>query len=221
MNDNLSAIKWMTWLGLCFLNVAIWNKAFGSEDGRAEAALENTVKVCAWFERGISCGTGVFYSKNMVMSEAHIVSDAMNDMGAFQAAVILRPNRTTFEFVPVISRSDELDLAVLGVRAGTPAKLSGDFQIGDTVTVIGNPTHRDFDTVTTTVVAVVPLKGKDGIVNMIAVDDRRGEITHGFSGGGVFAESGVIGEIELCSPKDGICLAIPSSVLKTQIERTK
>ncbi|MBT2417457.1 tetratricopeptide repeat protein [Streptomyces sp. ISL-22] len=151
---------------------------------------------------GTICGAGVYLGRDLVLTCAHVVADALR-IGPGEAP----DGRVSVEFLgtaapaPIaatvaeggwwpVGERQEGDAAVLRLMAPAPAEaapapLTTDWRRGDTVWAYGYPRHRDLSA---GVHASATVTGETMGTGWVQLNDRHSsgvEIQQGFSGGGV------------------------------------
>lgn len=218
--------------------LAIVSNAAPVQPSLAIAASINTVKVCAVYDGGLGCGTGVFISSNSILTDFHIIAPITvmvpeydkkgNGLVNFEeryplCIIVLHYQDNQFQTASLISYNSGTDLAILKVDSGHGHSVvfTSEYAVGDSVTVVGNPGSKDFEVVQTKITAIYPLRRNGKIISMIQLDSKNNSIRPGFSGGGVFNSRGMIGTVEMCSSEAQNCLAIPGSELQKEINKSK
>lgn len=201
-------------------------------------ATARTVKVATFYDDGSTAwGTGMFVGKGKIVTENHVIADR-EDFGVgvstdgeiemekrVRKAVgfgVLKYNSTAFMPATVTSTSPVEDLATLEIKDSVnPTVLfEPNFLRGQKVWAIGNPGWEDFSVVETKIKAIflLPREGKPH--SLIVVDDMKGKIGHGFSGGAILdSKGGVLGLIELCWDGVGLCAAISSDDVQNYLTK--
>lgn len=185
-----------------------------------------TVKICATGEgHEFKCGSGVYLRNNIVLTAFHVVSDVMmieagRPRTLTPSIVVLRENTEAYEPAVLISSYPAYDIALIRLPGVAPqAILEEEFDRGEKVWAVGNPSGRDFKIVETYVSSLDLIEHEGiGLVEMISVDSKNNQITHGFSGGGLFTSRGLIGIVQLCSEEANTCLAMPTREINKLIK---
>ncbi len=172
----------------------------------------------------LKCGSGVFIRKNKILTAFHVVSDVYLDPAlppVHPQISILRESGEKFEYAVLLSSYPAYDIAILKVDGIAPEVILSDKSYrGERVWAVGNPGGRDFKVVETTITGI-DIIGKPnfpGTRELLELDSKKNLITHGFSGGGIFSDTGMIGILQLCSDQLNTCLAMPTSEIEKQIK---
>ncbi|QOV35617.1 tetratricopeptide repeat protein [Streptomyces ferrugineus] len=185
---------------------------------------------------GTICGAGVYLGRDLVLTCAHVVTDALR-VGPADAPVghVLVEFPGTASPGPVaaavteggwwpVGARQEGDAAVLRLTApapagAAPAPLSANWRRGETVWAYGYPRHRDLSA---GVHASATVTGETMGTGWIQLNDRHGngvEIQQGFSGGGVCDADGgqVFGIVVLALRAERMSWLLPVELIAERL----
>lgn len=223
---------------LLLLPVLSWGRDFPTKMSVPNYATARSVKVCTIYDGGESCGTGMFIGNGLILTENHVVGEFSEPeitisssgmvMGLVKhvpvAHMVLKYDGTEFQTATLVRSNKQEDLAILRIEDKVnPSIIFNDgFIRGDEVFVIGNPGREDFSVIKTKIKAVILFNKGGKLRNLIAVDSKENQITHGFSGGAILNKNGgVLGFIELCWEDDNICAGISAKDAENFIKEVK
>jgi S1-C subfamily serine protease len=205
------------------------------EMGQKEYATARTVRICAVHgSMSYKCGSGVFVKRNLILTALHVVDefDNITRLPGSQLSVehivpdvvVLRSESNHFEKAVVVSTASDYDIALIRLPGVAPEVILDDyFYRGQKAIAIGNPMGRDFTAIETRITGIDLIQSPLGVklLELISIDSKDDRITHGFSGGGLFTDRGMVGIIQLCDESSHTCLAMPTREIRKQIGELK